>query len=425
MGTELNSYNTFMILSLVSALRTTVSWNIARPMNLLADFAVALSRIQGILEFENDNIHKYLQDTFADVKSVSDDSSEDQLKVKKYFDDISRTMTHSGKDHAILLKNVVCSWTGKWNKLTLKSLNLTAKTGDLVVITGPVGCGKSSLLYAILGEISLFTGSISYQSKIAWVSQQPWVFYGTVRDNILFGEKFDLDRYRMTLEACDLYKDLQRFPDGDMTRVGERGIVLSGGQRARVELARAVYFNADIYLLDDPLSSIDTKVGQHIFKRCICGLLHGKTRLMITHNLQILRDAENIVVMKDGSVSARGSFTSLCESDLGLKGIENCTATKETFNILKEKPFTQEKSASETTLDEEIIALENTDEDRAVGSISWKLYWHYIQSGMSAILVGVTFIFILLVQGWLVIFPCFNMTCSAALNSLPRVYFTY
>ena len=126
------------------------------------------------------------------------------------------------------------------------------------------------------------------------------MFSGTVRENILLGEKFNPHSYRETIKACDLIRDFQRFPDGDMTLVGERGIVLSGGQRARVELARALYSNADIYLLDDPLSAVDAKVGQHIFQTCVRGLLSKSTRIMVMHNLQALRDAEDIVIMKEG-----------------------------------------------------------------------------------------------------------------------------
>ena len=244
-GTELTVYNTFLIVSFVNSLRTTVSWNIARPIYLLADFAAALARIQKFLEFEKKNTHRYLKDSFGDAINVREDSS------KRYypcFNHINKIATQSNNDFALLLKNIACSWTGKWNKLTLKSLSLSVKNCDLVLITGPVGCGKSSLLYAILREISLFSGSVSCHGKIAWVGQQPWVFSGTVRENILFGEKFDPHSYHETIEACDLIRDFQRFPDGDMTLVGERGIVLSGGQRARVELARAVYSNADIYI---------------------------------------------------------------------------------------------------------------------------------------------------------------------------------
>ena len=373
-----------------------MTWNIAKPVGILADFAAALARIQEFLEFKNKKTHKYLKDAFGDEIREREISSKTNYSG---FDDVNESVTRSSsKDAALLLKNVACSWTGTWNKLTLKWLNLYVENGDLVFITGPVGCGKSSFLYAILKEISLLSGSVSCHGKIAWVGQQPWVFAGTVRENILFGEKFDPQRYLSTIEACDLIKDFQRFPDGDMTLVGERGIVLSGGQRARVELARAVYSNADIYLLDDPLSAVDAKVGQHVFETCVHGLLRKKTRIMVTHNLQVQRDADDIVLMKEGTILERVNFMSLWKSDIGLNEIEKYTDKKKNINTAQESTLPPNKSGDETTVDGE-SGMENAEEDREVGSISWKLYWHYIRAGTGAILAGVMFAFFLLVQG--------------------------
>ena len=300
-GVDLNSYNTFMILSLLNSIKTDVTWTVAQGAKELIDFAKALCRIQDLLEYDYSSAQKFLHGAFADCK-----------KGKSF---------KKNKTSTVALQNVVCSWNGRWERPSLQSVSLKADKGDLVFIIGPVGCGKSSIFYAILNEMSLLNGDIRYQGKIAWNSQQSWVFSGTVRENILFGEAFDAKKYGKTLGACDLHKDLERLPFGDMTRVGERGIVLSGGQRARVELARAVYFNADIYLLDDPLSAVDTKVGQHIFQNCISTLLHDKTRLMITHNCQVLKDAKNIVVMKNGQTSLKGSFTTLLQSGCDLNAV--------------------------------------------------------------------------------------------------------
>ena len=400
-GMELNSYNTFMILTLVNSLRMTVSFMIAQPARDLADFAEALSRVQNLLEYENGNVRKYLNNAFT--QNGDSNCGEKGRFAGDYFQCFNKNDNKTipvGKDPTVLLRNAVCSWTGSWNHLALKSMCLSVDKGDLIFITGPVGCGKSSLLYAILKEISLISGEISCQGKIAWVSQQPWVFSGTIRDNILFGEVFDPHRYHTTLHACDLYKDLQRFPDADMTRVGERGILLSGGQRARVELARAVYSNADIYLLDDPLSAVDTKVGRHLFQTCISGILHGKTRLMVTHNLQILRDARQIVVMENGSTLVAGTFTSLLQSGYDITSSDGFAATKEAVILQRESPLVQEKSANDTILESDISGLENVDEDRVAGSVSWTIYWHYIQAGTCAAVAGAMLVFFILVQGF-------------------------
>ena len=285
-------------------------------------------------------------------------------------------------------------------KKSLKSLNLSVDKGDLAFITGRVGAGKSSLLYAILREIPLICGKTWSVGKIAWVGQQPWVFSGTVRDNVLFGEPFDQNRYDLTLQVCDLIKDLQRFPDGDLTVVGERGTVLSGGQQARVELARAVYSNADIYLLDDPLSAVDLKVGHDIFEKCINGVLDNKTRLMITHNHRALRDAKHIVVMEEGSIVAKGDFSTLCSSGFDLDAIVQY-AEQKPGTIQMENPLNQGPMANEIKSEQEHARLEIAEEDRMIGSVSWKLYWHYIQAGMHCILATVFATFFLIIQGWL------------------------
>ena len=401
MGTELTSYNTFMILSLISMLRITVSWNFSDGVNVLADFVTALGRIQGILEYGNDNIHQYLQKTFAKSKHERSNGTHFANSIDYAgFDEITKNDVHSHRDSTIVLENVVCSWSGHWNSPSLKSLNLAVDKGDLAFITGRVGAGKSSLLYAILREIPFIRGRTWSVGKIAWVGQQPWVFSGTVRDNVLFGEPFDQNRYDLTLQVCDLIKDLQRFPDGDLTVVGERGTVLSGGQQARVELARAVYSNADIYLLDDPLSAVDSKVGHDIFEKCINGVLDNKTRLMITHNHRALRDAKHIVVMEEGSIVAKGDFSTLCSSGFDLdaivQGAEQKPGTVQMENLLSQGPL-----ESEIKSELEYARLEIAEEDRMIGSVSWKLYWHYIQAGMHCILATVFATFFLIIQGWL------------------------
>ena len=135
---------------------------------------------------------------------------------------------------------------------------------------------------------------------MAYASQEPWIFSGTVRQNILCGLDFDAERYNRVIEVCALQKDLSQFPNGDKTLVGERGTSLSGGQKTRVNLARALYIDADIYLLDDPLSAVDVHVGRHLFDKAINSFLSGKTRVLVTHQLHYLnKDVNRILVLKE------------------------------------------------------------------------------------------------------------------------------
>lgn len=158
------------------------------------------------------------------------------------------------------------------------SINLDVKQGELVAIVGTVGSGKSSMLSGILGEMHKFTGSMNTNGSMAYVAQQAWIQNATLKNNILFGCPLDQEKYERILDACALRTDLNILPAGDSTEIGEKGINLSGGQKQRVSLSRAVYNDADIYLLDDPLSAVDAHVGKHIFEQVIGpkGLLSSK-----------------------------------------------------------------------------------------------------------------------------------------------------
>ena len=150
----------------------------------------------------------------------------------------------------------------------------------------------------ILGELPHLEGNYKLVGKIAYVPQEPWIFSGTVRHNILCGLEYDSKRYKKVIKACALEKDFSLFPNGDSTLVGERGVSLSGGQKARVNLARALYIDADIYLLDDPLSAVDTHVGRHLFDKAINSYLRGKIRVLVTHQLQYLMEVDQILILK-------------------------------------------------------------------------------------------------------------------------------
>uniref|UniRef100_A0A8C9WK74 Cystic fibrosis transmembrane conductance regulator n=1 Tax=Scleropages formosus TaxID=113540 RepID=A0A8C9WK74_SCLFO len=173
------------------------------------------------------------------------------------------------------------------------------RSEQLLAVIGPVGAGKSSLLSSILGELPQEKGVVKVKGNLTYVCQQPWVFPGTIRSNILFGKELNQQKYERVLKACALKRDMELLPDGDLTVIGDRGATLSGGQKARVNLARAVYQDADIYLLDDPLSAVDAEVGRHLFEQCICGLLRKKPRILVTHQLQYLKAAHQILVLKE------------------------------------------------------------------------------------------------------------------------------
>uniref|UniRef100_A0A4W5KT46 ABC-type glutathione-S-conjugate transporter n=1 Tax=Hucho hucho TaxID=62062 RepID=A0A4W5KT46_9TELE len=185
--------------------------------------------------------------------------------------------------------------------------------GKLVAVVGVVGSGKSSLISAMLGEMHSAKGFVNVQGSVALVPQQAWIQNATLRDNILFGYPLEDSRFQATLEACALGPDLELLPGGDQTEIGEKGINLSGGQKQRVSLARAAYSQADVYLLDDPLSAVDSHVGKHLFEEVVgpTGILKDKTRILVTHGVSFLPYVDEIVVLKEGCVSEVGSYQSL------------------------------------------------------------------------------------------------------------------
>ncbi|XP_018568578.1 multidrug resistance-associated protein 1 isoform X9 [Anoplophora glabripennis] len=197
----------------------------------------------------------------------------------------------------------------------LKNINIRLKKQTLTAVVGTVGSGKSSLISAFLGEMDKVSGRVNTVGRIAYVSQQAWIQNATLKDNILFGKKFDKVLYNKVIEMCALKADFEMLPGGDQTEIGEKGINLSGGQKQRVSLARAVYSDADIYFLDDPLSAVDSHVGKHIFDKVIGpkGMLRYKTKVLVTHGITYLPQTDSIIVIKDGEVSESGTYQELLD----------------------------------------------------------------------------------------------------------------
>ena len=221
------------------------------------------------------------------------------------------------KPQSITFRNSTFKWDeGEKEGMELKDLDLVCEGGKLTAIVGKVGSGKSSLLSAILGEMTLVSGGgISRPRSLAYVPQQAWIQNMSLRDNVLFGAECDEKRYNETLDACALRADLRIMPGGDRAEIGEDGVNLSGGQKQRVSLARAAYSNADVLLLDDPLSAVDAHVARHIFEKLVGprGILAGKTRLLVTHNLSFLDQMDKIVLLDEGRIVACGKYGDLKE----------------------------------------------------------------------------------------------------------------
>lgn len=225
---------------------------------------------------------------------------------------IGPAVEERGED-AVVIRNATFSWNRHEPKTVLNGINLTSRKGELTCIVGRVGAGKSSLLQCILGDLWKVDGDVYVQGTVAYVAQQAWIMNATVKENIIFGHRYDSNFYDKTVRACALLADFTQLPDGDETVVGERGISLSGGQKARVALARAVYARSDIYLLDDCLSAVDSHVGRHIIENVLGpkGLLNSKCRILATNAISVLPEADYIYQLKDGEFAESGTFRQL------------------------------------------------------------------------------------------------------------------
>lgn len=204
----------------------------------------------------------------------------------------------------VTMRNVTALWAN--SQSGIEDVSFEIKSNQFCAIIGPVGSGKSTILHTILQELEIDKGELTVNGVVSYSSQEPWLFEASVRQNILFTEEYDENRYKDVIRVCALERDLELLPYADLTIVGERGISLSGGQKARVSLARAIYRRADIYLLDDPLSAVDSVVGKHIFDNCIKEFLKNKICILVTHQEQYLKASNHIIYMDYGRVQLQG-----------------------------------------------------------------------------------------------------------------------
>lgn len=216
-------------------------------------------------------------------------------------------------DTSVSIKDATFTWDKNQDNNVLQDINFNANKGELTCIVGRVGAGKSSLLQALLGDLWKINGEVVLCGRIAYAAQSAWIMNASVKENIVFGHRWDPHFYNQTINACALVDDFRQLPDGDQTEVGERGISLSGGQKARLSLARAVYARADVYLLDDVLSAVDQHVGRHLINNVLGpnGLLNGKARILATNAINVLKEADYVYLIRNGTIHEKGTYQQL------------------------------------------------------------------------------------------------------------------
>lgn len=322
------------------------------------------------------------KDDGADLKQT--ETSREYVELEKFLEGKSTSESLSKENESL----EATSFPG------LQNIDLVIKKGEFVVITGLIGSGKSSLLSAMSGFMKRTRGSISVNGSLI-LCGYPWIQNATLRENILFGSEYDEKKYEKVVFSCALESDIDILPAGDNTEIGERGITLSGGQKARINLARAVYAGKDIILLDDVLSAVDAKVGKHIMKHCILGLLSEKTRVLATHQLSLIGSADRIIFLNgDGTISV-GTYNELLQSNEPFSKLMN-------FSVQDDESEEEEGGEDEEVVDS-TLQRENSNsdeserfdfnkgktedgritlkEERAVNSISFQVYKIYFTLG--------------------------------------------
>ncbi|CAL1710985.1 unnamed protein product [Somion occarium] len=287
----------------------------------------------------------------------------------------------------------------------LPNLKLQIPKGSFVAIVGRVGSGKSSLLQALIGEMRRTRGNVRFASSIAYVPQASWIMNATLRENVLFGRDDNEERLQEIIRACCLEHDLEMLPHGEDTEIGEKGINLSGGQKARVSLARAAYSDADIVLMDDSLSAVDAYVGKQILDNCLLnGPLAGKTRVMATHALHVLDKTDFIYVMDNGAIVEQGTFQDLM-SDNGkfarlmdeygnLESGKEKTEPEDAKDLKGKAPEPKDTNKIQSALMQE--------EERMTGSVAGTVYLKYLRYAGGLLLLPLLLVLLTAYQGSMV-----------------------
>ncbi|GAB0087984.1 multidrug resistance-associated protein 4 [Sergentomyia squamirostris] len=418
---EITASRVFVISAYFSILTYNMSMVFTRGIAEIAEVLVGLKRLKQFLMYEerNDSIKKpkIVKDvttsngTFISQMDKHDDPSSKCLvsfmnatakwKITEKPRDKKSVPQEETEQH--LMENM------EFQAPTLDNICLECKQGDLIGIVGPVGAGKSSLLQTILKELPLESGSVQNYGTLSYSSQEPWTFAASVKQNILFGEDMDKDRYDAVIKACALSHDLEQLPHGDQTIIGERGASLSGGQKARVNLARAIYRRADIYLFDDPLSAVDAHVGRHLFDQVIGpkGRLGSSkiTRILVTHQVHFLKDADWIVVLKEGRIEMQGPPFEVFQSGIDfakLLNAEDGLDEEKTEEIILKNILSSSDNASKPTDEQTKEGEKRTAtvglESSSKGTVKGSLFLNYLKAGGNWVVLSIILLLFIITQ---------------------------
>ena len=327
----LTTTKAFCTISYLGCLRVFMGFNFSMAVLCVSECKVVLARLRDFL-----SLPEVAPRALKSSKRAPADSTTETLTAAVAIGEVEDggTVSGSGSDSGsiepvVVMEDTDFAWVPDTDTPTLQGVSLRLLRGKLMAVAGPVGSGKSTLLQLLLGELEPSGGNMTVNADaVFYASQMPWIMVATVRDNIVFGSEHDSDLYDRVITQCQLQEDVANFPDGHDTELGERGIALSGGQKARISLARAVYAcslaarapgASPLLLLDDPLSAVDTRVGRAIVEQCVLNLPACITRVLVTHQVQFARAADLVLVLgRQGDVVALGSYEALASDSEGL-----------------------------------------------------------------------------------------------------------
>ncbi|XP_017777137.1 PREDICTED: probable multidrug resistance-associated protein lethal(2)03659 [Nicrophorus vespilloides] len=328
MGHSITAEKVFAVTTIYNVMRSMATAELPFSITAIAEVHISIKRIQEFLTYS-------------------------ELPVQKT----------SSSDPKIKLTGVSAKWSEESGKNHLSNISLEISKPQLFSVIGAVGSGKTSLLNVILQELPILSGKLEVSGTVSYCSQDCWLFSGSVRQNIIFSTKYEETRYREVCRVCALESDFNLLPFGDKTLVGEKGKSLSGGQKARINLARCVYKKADIYLLDDPLSAVDPNVGKQIFNECIKRFLRDKICVLVTHQIQYLKGDGRILLLREGLSQSIGTY-----EELDLDEPEEIEVHNEILESIKLNEFID---------DDQVLQEEN----RGKGGIECSTYISYFKSG--------------------------------------------
>ncbi|KAF9384934.1 hypothetical protein CPB97_005270 [Podila verticillata] len=407
-GHDISASKVFTTLALFNIVRNAINnlpWSVKNTMQAV----VSLKRINRFLQEEElvkdtvvtkidtkTHVSSYPTIGFRNATFVWPNKENDTVAAKvaeKKVSWVQKVKARFVKKAPVAVQEPVAEPEAVQERFKLKDIDLEFPVGKLSVIVGATGSGKSALLLALLGELERVGGNMylprldygpsasqNRGSGIAYVAQTAWLQNSTIRDNILFGREFDQDRYDAVVEGCALTTDFEILEAGDATEIGEQGITLSGGQKQRVSLARAVYSAANVLLLDDCLSAVDSHTGKHLFETLTGPLLYGRTVLMATHQVQLtLSAASLVVVLEKGTVLASGSP----EEVINNGWVDNVVFSQPPSGEESEVSTLQDEDRTQKTKKASVKKVSTkltVDEKKAEGAVAWNVYRTYLKA---------------------------------------------